>query len=124
MSFDFYLYRAAPGLGSLLDWEDDHAEPLGSLGELRAHIASMFPLLQWEESPDGSWTATGRSDASEPRELSLRPAHGEMVRFVIAYASPPALRKIMTSLNLNYCCAPESGELRDPFSVGDAWGSA
>ena len=124
MSFDFYLYRAAPGLGSLLNWEENHAEPLGTPSELRARIASLFPLLGWVEHPDGSFTASGPSDTPQRCEVSLRATQGEQVQFVVTYASPPALRKLMESLALNYCCAPESGELRDPFSVRDVWGAA
>jgi hypothetical protein len=121
MSFDFYLYRAATGLGSLQDWEEDHAEPLGTIAELRARIDSVFPFLQWKEGSDGSWFATDPRDSRELCEVSLRATQGELVQFVVTYASPPALRGLMQSLGLNYCCAPESGELRDPFSVGDAW---
>ncbi|MCU3444000.1 hypothetical protein [Enterobacter asburiae] len=123
MSFDFYLYRAAEGLGSLLEWEEDHAEPLGSLSDLQAQIDSIFPSLQWSQNADGSLTASDPSAVREVCELSLCASQGELVQFVITYASPSALRKLMTSLNLNYCCSPESGELRDPFAVGDAWGS-
>jgi hypothetical protein len=124
MSFDFYLYRAAQGLGSLLEWEEDHAEPLGLPSELRVQIDAAFPSLQWTENPDGSWTATDASETADLRELSIRSTQGQFVQFIVTYASPPALRTLMTTLKLNYCCAPESGELRDPFSVRDAWGSA
>ena len=123
MSYDFYLYRAAEGLGSLLEWEEDHAEPLGSVSELQARISSIFPSLQWTQNSDGSVTATEPSDACELLELSLTPTHGALVQFVVTYGAPPALRKLMTLLTLNYCCAPESGELKDPFAVGNAWGS-
>jgi hypothetical protein len=124
MSFDFYLYRAPSGLGSLLEWEEDHAEPLGRLHELRDHIATLFPLLVWREEPDGSLSAQGSCDMTELCELSLRASQGEQAQFVVAYAAPPVLRQLMSSLQLNYCCAPESGELRNPFSVGASWDSA
>ena len=121
MSFDFYLYRAAPGLGPFLEWEEDHAEPLGPPGELRVQIDAAFPSLQWTTNTDGSWTAVDTGEAPGLRELSLRATRGKQVQFVVAYASPPALRMLMTTLELNYCCAPESGDLRHPFSVGETW---
>jgi hypothetical protein len=124
MSFDFYLYRAPSGLGSLLEWEEDHAEPLGRLPELRDQIASLLPLLVWREAPDGSLSAQGNCDMTETCELSLRASQGDQAQFVVAYAAPPVLRQLMSALHLNYCCAPESGELRDPFSVGATWESA
>lgn len=124
MSFDFYLYRAVPGLGSLLQWQEDHAEPLGSPGELRDRISSLFPSLSWQEQPDGSLAAQGTDDSADPRELSLRASsENGQVQFVVTYASPPILRKLMVALRLNYCCAPESGELRDPFAVAEGWGT-
>jgi hypothetical protein len=123
MSFDFYLYRAPEGLGSLLEWEEDHAVPLGRLHELRDQIASLYPLLVWREDPDGSLSAQGNCDMAETCELSLRASQGEKVQFVVAYAAPPILRQLMGTLHLNYCCALESGELRDPFSADTSWGS-
>jgi hypothetical protein len=72
MSFDFYLYRALPGLASLLDGEEDQAELLGSPHDVRDHISSLFPSLIWQELPDGSLAAHGTDDSVEPRELSIR----------------------------------------------------
>lgn len=123
MSFDFYLYRAAPGLGSLLQWEKDHAEPLGRPEELRDRISSLFPSLVWQEESDGSLSAESPSGSEERCELSIRASRGDQVQFVVTYAPPPVLRALMAALGLNYCCAPESGELRDPFSVAPDWGA-
>ena len=122
MSFDFHLYRAAPGLPSLLEWERDHAEPLGEAHELRQRIGALFPSLTWQALPDGALDAQGTGASAEPIELTLRAAGDGQVQFVVTYASPPALRQLMSVLQLNYCCAPESGKLRDPFSVGADWG--
>lgn len=120
MSFDFHLYRAPPGLGPLPAWEDDHAEPLGHANALRERIAALFPSLAWQAQPDG-WLAYGGDAADAPRELSVAATASGQVPFVVAYASPPVLRALMRGLGLNYCCAVESGELRDPFSVGADW---
>lgn len=114
MSFDFYLYRAPRGLGPLPSWEEDHAEPLGTPRELRARIDLVLTSLVWHEDPDGSLSAQAAADAAETCELSIRASRGEQAQFVVVYAAPPVLRRIMDALNLYYCCAPESGELRDP----------
>jgi hypothetical protein len=107
-------------VGPLLEWGDDHAEPLGRPCDVRDRISSLFPSLVWEERPDGSFAAQSTS-ISSPREVSVHASSNDQVQFVVAYASPPVLRKIMATLQLNYCCAPESGEMRDPFSVGPDW---
>lgn len=114
MSFDLYLYRAPPGLAPLPDWEEDHAEPLGTPHELRSRIDLVLPLLVWRQEPDGSLSAQASADAAETCELSIRASRGEQAQFVVAYAASPVLRRIMDALELNYCCAPESGELRNP----------
>ena len=121
MSFDFHLYRAPPGLGPLNEWEEDHAEPLGSPAEVRQRVSQLFPALTWAESPDGTWRARGDAEAGEPIEVSFGALEGVSVQFIVTYAAPPTLRTLMTGLHLNYCCAPESGELRNPFAVGDTW---
>ncbi len=120
MSFDSYLYRASPGLPALNDWEQDHAEALGTPVEVRAKVAELFPSLTWHEAADGRMSAQGQ-ELGQSIELSFTPSKGPSVQFVVAYASPPVLRKLMQELGLNYCCTPESGELRDPFSVTDSW---
>lgn len=120
MSFDFYLYRASPGLPAINDWEKDHAEPLGTPAELRARVSELFPGLTWRGDAGGRMSALGQG-LGESIELSLGPNKGPFVQFVVTYTSPPVLRKLMEALGLNYCCTPESGELRDPFSVGDNW---
>ena len=123
MSFDFYLYRASPGLPALNDWEEDHAEALGTPVELRAKVAELFPNLTWHEAANGRMSAQGQAHG-QSIELSFTPSKGPSVQFVVVYASPSVLRKLMEGLGLNYCCTPESGELRDPFSVGDSWQAA
>ena len=124
MSFDFHLYRAPAGLPSLLEWELDHAKPLGEAHDLRQRIGALFPSLAWQALPDGALAAEGTGDPGEPVELGLRADADGQVRFVVTYAAPPAQRRLMTALQLDYCCAAESGELRDPFSVGADWGTA
>jgi hypothetical protein len=121
MSFSFYLYRAAEGLGPWSTWSEMHAQPLGTRRELQARIESVFPAQKWELSPQRAWACYAFDDARLPREVSLMGTEDEVLRYVITYSAPPAIRTLMTALGLNHCYAPESDEIRHPFAVRDTW---
>ncbi|WP_332777911.1 hypothetical protein [Polaromonas sp.] len=121
MSFDFYLYRAAADSGPMTEWKENRAEALGSADDVRLQLAQLFPLLRWEQHSDGSWSATSPHDGNAPRELALRETEPGVLHFVVVYAGPSVLRQLMQALRLTHCCAPESGEMRDPFAVDEQW---
>jgi len=123
MAYFFFLYRAPPGSSSLLDWESNLAEPLGTKVELQADLARLLPGLQWSVSSNGIWVGTTRGLISEPISLHIHEVEADSVCFLSVAAAPAMLRTIMVALNLTCCCASESGELRDPFAVGSDWSS-
>ena len=116
---DFYLYRAPPNVGGLHEWEEDHAEPLGSADEVIETISALFPDLEWTGNEDGDLVGDSPSDGLHA--LRLRGIADETVQFIVVYAGPGPIRKLMTGLHLNQCYIPEACELRDPFGVEDTW---
>jgi len=116
---DFYLYRAPPNAGGIHEWEEDHAEPLGSADDLIEQISVLFPDIEWYANEEGD--LLGNSANDNLHALRLRGLADETVQFIVVYASPGPIRTLMTGLHLNQCYVPEVCELRDPFAVGDAW---
>lgn len=98
-----------------------HAEPLGTRSELQAQIDLIFPARRWDLSHTSAWACYELDDARLPREIVLMGADEDIVDHVSVYSGPPAIRTLMTALGLNYCYAPESDELRDPFATGALW---
>ncbi len=37
MGLSFYMYHAAEGLGAVTTWEKNHAQPLGSIEEVKSN---------------------------------------------------------------------------------------
>jgi hypothetical protein len=121
MPFRLSLFRAEEGLGPPSSWEREHREPLGTREPVRAALDAVLPGLRWTES-NGMLFASGPFDGEDHAfEITLFGQPGETLLDVAVYAAPPAIRAIMSGLRLNYCFAPESGELRWPFRAGDHW---
>jgi len=121
MPFKFSLYRAPAGLGSLWNWDCEQREPLGTRAEVKAALDAVLPGLRWQAANDLLWASGPFADDEHAIELSLFGPPEEPLMDISVYAAPPGLRAIMSGLRLNYCCAKESGELRDPFNAGDRW---
>lgn len=124
MPFLLSLFRAVEGLGPLSTWDRDHREPLGRREEVQAAIERFMPGLRWRASSNMLF-ASGPFDGEEyAYEISLFGPPGETLKDVSVYSRPPAIRAIMSGLDLNYCYALESGEFYFPFEAGDHWPGA
>lgn len=119
MSFNFYLYRAPKGTGPMNDWQEMHAEALGSLAQVRERLDAVFPGLEWDEVAE-SWNGMGGDPLHYYLDLWLREEADGQVRFVVMNKAPPtAMRAVLGALALNHVCAPEAGDLVDPYAYGD-----
>ena len=121
MSFHFYLYRAEQGLPPLNQWTELHAESLGSPDQVRAGLSALFPQIGWEQVSD-AWHGLGAGgNAGDPYldVLLGEDAPGQCHFVVLNKAPPSVMRKVMEHMKLNYVCAPEAGDLVDPYAYGD-----
>ena len=121
MSFHFYLYRAEEGLPAMSRWTDLHAEPLGSVEQIRLELSDLFPQLAWEAVGD-AWHGFRSDNPCDGPYLDILLAEHTPGRchFVVLNKAPPSvMRKIMERLELNHVCAPEAGDLVDPYAYGD-----
>jgi hypothetical protein len=121
MPFQLTLYRAADGLPPLIEWDQEHRQPLGTKSQLRLLLDAALAGLKWSDH-GVLWSASGPWGGEEHAfELSLygRPDE-ELLDFRI-YASPPPIRVIMRALGLNYCFSMDSCKLYYPFEAGDCW---
>jgi hypothetical protein len=121
MAFYFDLYRASPDAPPLHRWVSNLAEPLGSAATVQARIATLFPELFWSTKQGAVVSGSTRGLPSECISVLLQELEGLNVFFVSVAASPPVLRRLMNEFGLNFCCAQESGEMRNPFTVGTDW---
>lgn len=121
MSFHFYLYRAEEGLPPINRWTELRAEPLGSLEQLEAGLTALFPQLQWELVGDAMHGFAAGDDVASPYlDVILSEDAPGQCHFVVLNKAPPSvMRKIMEHMGLNYVCAPEAGDLVDPYAYGD-----
>jgi hypothetical protein len=124
MPFRLSLYRAPEDLGPIHSWDDEHREPLGTREELKAALDGVFPQLVWEESEHMLCVSCSFNGEEHACEITLFGAPGETLLDISIYSGPPAVRVVMSSLNLNYCYALESGEMYFPFAAGDRWPGA
>lgn len=123
MPFQLSVYRAAEGLGPMTEWGKEHREPLGTRDEVQAAVDQVFPDLCWEEY-NGFLFASTHPDDDHGFEITLHGERTDKLLDISIYSFPPAVRRLMSGLNLNYCFAPESGELYFPFKAGDRWPGA
>lgn len=102
-------------------WTELRAEPLGSLRELKAELSRLFPQLTWELASD-AWLGFGSGYPAEGPyvDVILSENTPGQCHFVVLNKAPPSvMRRIMEGLRLNYVCAPEAGDLVDPYAYGD-----
>lgn len=119
MSFHFYLYRAPDGTGPMNAWQGMHAEAIGTLAQVRERIDAVFPGLEWDEVA-GSWNGMGNDPLHYYLDFWLREEADGQVRFVTMNKAPPtAMRTVLEALALNHVCAPEAGDLVDPYAYDD-----
>ena len=57
MSYDQWLYKAHPSVGSIKHWEEDHSVPIGSMAEIKRLFSEAlgYPLI-WEDNGNCSWS--------------------------------------------------------------------
>ena len=123
MPFQLCLYRAPEHVGPINTWDREHRQSLGTRLELRAALVELLPGLCWNVG-DRLLFATGPfANEEHAVELSLHGKSDEVLLDFLVYASPPVVRVLMSGLNLNYCFAVDSGELRYPFEAGERWPS-
>jgi len=120
MSFNFYLYRAAAGLGPLNTWDRMQAEPLGSALQVRERIAALYPQITWTLRGQ-TWSGLGPRGAGAPYlDLMLREEEPGVCHMVVLNkAAPSVMRRLLEALDLNYVCAPEAGDLVDVYAYTD-----
>ena len=119
MSFDFYLYRAPKGTGPVNTWQGMHAEAMGTMVQVRERLDAVFPGLEWDEVA-GSWNGMGSDPLQYYLDIWLREEADGQVRFVTMNKAPPtAMRAVLEALALNHVCAPEAGDLVDPYAYDD-----
>ena len=121
MPFRLSLYRAADGLGPMHSWESEHRQSLGARNDVKAALEQVLEGLRWEESDGLLFASCPFAGEDHACEIWLFGEPGEELLDIGVYSLPPAIRAIMSGLGLNYCYAPESGELYRPFKVGDHW---
>ena len=121
MSFHFYLYRAEEGLPAMNRWTELRAEPLGSSEQLKIELTTLFPQIKWELQGN-AWLGFGSGYPAEGPYLDIilsEETPGQCHFVTLNKAPPSVMRRIMESLRLNYVCAPEAGDLVDPYAYGD-----
>jgi hypothetical protein len=121
MSFHFYLYRAPEGLPAMNRWNELHAQPLGPVEEVKAALTALFAQLRWENVGD-AWLGSGACAPGEGPYLDIilsEESPGQCHFVVLNKAAPSVMRKVMEGLRLNHACAPEAGDLVDPYAYGD-----
>lgn len=120
MPFRLCLFRADEGLGSPFTWDREHREPLGTRDEVKAALDQVLRGIRWSES-GGLLFASGPFDGEEHAyEITLFGQPDDTLLEITVYSRPPAIRAIMTGLDLNYCYAQETGDIHFPLQPGDA----
>ena len=101
-------------------WDEMYASTLGTVEEVKEQVSSLYPSIIWKRGEEG-WVGLGPNHPNEPYlEISLSEKEPKKCFFVMLNKAPPSvIRKIMEAMNLNYVCAPESGDLVDPYGYDD-----
>jgi len=120
MSFHFYLYRAPAGLPPINRWSEMQAQPLGTVEHVIEQLSVLYPDLTWTRSGT-HWFGSGPNRPKDPYiDISLTEDEANQCFFVVLNkAAPSVMRRIMEAMRLNYACAPESGDLVDPYAYDD-----
>ena len=121
MPFRLSLYRAAAGLGPMHTWESEHRQSLGARDDVKTALEKVLKGLRWEESDGLLFASCPFGGEDHACEIWLFGEPAEELLEIGVYSLPPPIRAIMSGLDLNYCYAPESGELYYPFEAGDHW---
>jgi len=123
MSFNFWMYRAAPDLAPVTQWPDMLAEELGSPAEMRQILETLLHSVKW--APNEGSQSSG--EAIDPRydsayRFSLHENKSGSVCLITTtnHASPQTLSAIMDRFSLNYCCT-DFGDFRQPHLCDDNW---
>jgi hypothetical protein len=97
-----------------------HAFPLGPVERVKDQLSALFPELTWKPS-NKHWIGSGPNRANDPYlDVMLTEEQSLHCYFVVLNKAPPSvMRKIMEAMQLNYACAPESGDLVDPYAYSD-----
>ncbi|HEY7410966.1 MAG TPA: hypothetical protein VII13_09505 [Vicinamibacteria bacterium] len=80
MSFDHTLFRA-PGPGPMSSWPDAPMEPLGTLAEMQARLAALFPEVRWTPFRD-TWFGMLRPPPDDGVEVQMTPDAEGLVRML------------------------------------------
>lgn len=100
-------------------WQGMQAEAIGTLAQVRERLDAVFPGLEWSEMA-GSWNGMGSDPIHYYLDIWLREETDGQVRFVTMNKAPPsAMRVVLEALALNHVCAPEAGDLVDPYAYDD-----
>lgn len=97
------------------------ALPLGTVEQVKEQLSALFPELTWKR-PGKYWLGSGPNRSTDPY-LDILLTEDEPTRcffVVLNKAAPSIMRRIMEAMDLNYACAPESGDLVDPYAYSDA----
>ena len=124
MPFRLSLYRAADGLGPMHMWEREHRQSLGVRSDVKAALDQVLEGLRWKETDRMLFASGPFGGEDHGFEIWLFGAPAEELLEISVYSLPPAIRAVMSGLDLNGCYAPESGELYYPFQAGDHWPNA
>ena len=124
MPFRMSLYRARVDVGPMHTWEEEHRQPLGSRNDVKAALEHILKDLRWEESDDLLFASCPFDGKEHACEIWLLGGPADALLDIDVYSSPPAIRAIMSGLDLNHCYASESGELYYPFQANHQWPNA
>lgn len=101
-------------------WGKMHAGPLGTMEEVKKQVSALYSEIAWERSGK-YWAGLGPNRPADPYlDVLLSEEEPGKCFFVVLNKAPPSvMRKIMEAMKLNYVCAPESGDLVDPYAYND-----
>jgi hypothetical protein len=81
MSYDYSFFNA-PGPGPMSEWDSVDPSPLGTIDEVKARIAALFPETEWTLHADTWWGRT--APLANGIELQVTPGDDGACRWVTA----------------------------------------
>ncbi len=96
------------------------ALPLGTVEQVKERLSALYPELTWKRFNE-HWSGSGPNGSTDPYlDILLTEQQPNHCFFVVLNkATPSIMRRIMEAMDLNYACAPESGDLVDPYAYND-----